>query len=47
MRSEDRDTDRANERGKAKGVGLRVFFYVVITYLFLTVVGHLAAQAQE
>ncbi|GAA3894580.1 hypothetical protein GCM10022244_00500 [Streptomyces gulbargensis] len=47
MRNEDRDADRTNERWKAKGIGLRVFFYVVATYLFFTVVGHLAAQAQE
>ncbi|MFJ8128476.1 hypothetical protein [Streptomyces hydrogenans] len=47
MRDEDREADRTNERWKAKGIGLRVFFYVVGTYLLFTVVGHLGAQAQE
>ncbi|MFB7341847.1 DUF6126 family protein [Streptomyces hydrogenans] len=47
MRDEDHDADRTNERWKAKGIGLRVFFYVVGTYLFVALVGHLGAQAQE
>ncbi|MFJ3581943.1 DUF6126 family protein [Streptomyces sp. NPDC090127] len=47
MSSEDQHPDRADERGKAKGVALRVLFYVVGTYLFLTAVGLLGAHAQR
>ncbi|MEV6201571.1 hypothetical protein AB0M64_16590 [Streptomyces sp. NPDC051771] len=39
--------DRADERWKAKGAGLRVLFYVVGTYLFFTVVGILGSHAQK
>ncbi|MFF8375816.1 DUF6126 family protein [Streptomyces sp. NPDC015661] len=47
MSSEDHDTGRTAERWKAKGVALRVFFYVFGTYVFLDVVGLLGAHAQK
>ncbi|MGW7428146.1 DUF6126 family protein [Streptomyces sp. NPDC054861] len=47
MNSEDHHADRAEERWKAKSVALRVLFYVTGTYLFLTAVGILGAQAQK
>ncbi|MFG2332588.1 hypothetical protein ACGFMM_23530 [Streptomyces sp. NPDC048604] len=47
MSVEDHTADRVNERRKAKGVALRVFYYVVGAYLFLNVVGALGAYAQK
>lgn len=47
MRSERCDTDRMNERRKAKGVALRVFYHVFVAYGFLYVVGMLAERAQR
>ncbi|MEX0174511.1 hypothetical protein [Streptomyces sp. LMG1-1-1.1] len=47
MSSKDHDADRADERWKAKGIALRVFFYVTGTYLRLTVVSLLGAHAQK
>ena len=47
MSNRSPDQGRAKERWKAKGVALRVFFYVFFAYAFLYVVGMLGAQAQE
>lgn len=41
------DPARAKERWKAKGIALRVFFYVFFAYAFLYVIGVLGAQAQK
>ncbi|WP_406864448.1 DUF6126 family protein [Streptomyces sp. HUAS MG47] len=47
MSSETHPADLARERWKRRGVALRVFFYVVGTYVFLNVVGMLGAHAQK
>ncbi|MER7192024.1 hypothetical protein [Streptomyces flaveolus] len=47
MSSRQYDTARAGERRKAKGVALRVFFYVFFAYGFLYMVGMLSEQAQK
>ncbi|MCT7350676.1 hypothetical protein N4P33_00535 [Streptomyces sp. 15-116A] len=47
MNSERYDMDRVRERRKAKGVALRVFFFVFFAYGFLYMVGMLGEQAQK
>ncbi|WP_162602999.1 hypothetical protein [Streptomyces sp. CS081A] len=47
MSSKDRHVNRADERWKVKGAGMRVLFYVVGAYLFFTVVGILGSHAQK
>ncbi len=48
MVSSRRDgTTTVTERRKAKGVALRVFFYVFFSYGFLYLVGVLGEQAQK